>query len=118
MAESESPIWNVQPGDQLTIRSPDVGPVTVLLPKPKKHTKLKDGTDHVVFVRPNGRMIGMNTDVSVNENQCILVEDEDGFQHALVGYTDEPVVMTRRQPGEPSDWEQRDGFEIELTEYN
>lgn len=112
MAEAEVPIWDAEPGDRLSIESPDIGEVTVLLPNPRERTTLQDGRSHLVFVLGNGRMVGINVPDEIDVERCILVEDADGFQHALVRDDDgSSFLFTRRQPGQPDDWEERERFE-------
>lgn len=112
MSQTEAPIWDAERGDRLLIESPDIGEVTVLLPHSKKQTRLQDGRDHLVFVRANGRMVGINVPGDIDVDRCILLEDEDGFQHAVVrGAKSEAFLFTRRPPGQPDDWERREAFE-------
>lgn len=112
MSETDLLIPDAERGDQLLIKSPEVGKVTVLLPEPRKRTTLQDGRHHFVFVRPSGRMVGMNVPGDIDVERSLLVEDEDGFQHAIVaGFNGEAALYTRRPPGQPDDWEQRDTIE-------
>lgn len=116
MAESETSVWTVKRGDQLRIESPGIGEATVLVSEPRERTTLSDGRSHAVFVRADGRMVGVNFPPETEVERAILVEDEDRFQHVLVqATTGEEVLMTRRQPGQPDDWEQRDGFEVVVS---
>ena len=114
MQQPEPQIWSVQPGDEFSIESPEIGTVSVLRPKSREQTQLGNGRHHVVFVRPNGRMIGMNVPKDIEPEQCILVEDEEGYQHAVVGHNGNSALLTRRQPGEPDDWERRENLEMTL----
>jgi hypothetical protein len=112
MSRTEAPIWDAERGDRILIESPDIGEVTVLFSEPRERTRLQDGRNHLVFVRSSGRMVGMNTSGDIDIDRCILVEDEDGFQHAVVrGAESGASLFTRRPPGEPDDWERRQGFE-------
>lgn len=113
MTEQEPSPWSVSRGDELHVKTPAIEDVTVLLDEPRERTTLPDGRSHLVFVRASGNMVGVNLDLEADVDRCVLVEDEDGFQHVLVRSSDsEEVVFTRRQPGQPDDWERRDGFEI------
>lgn len=113
MSRPETTPWSADRHDQFAIESPDIGDVTVLLPEPKERTQLSDGRNHLVFVRPNGRMVGLNAPVDVDVEDCVLLEDEEGFQHAIADSDDSgAVLLTRRPPGEPDDWELREDFEM------
>lgn len=112
MSRTEAPIWDAERGDRLLIQSPDIGEVTVLLPDSREETRLKDGRNHLVFVRANGRMVGINLPGDIDVERCLLLEDDEGFQHAVVrGAESEPLLFTRRPPGQPDDWERREDFE-------
>ena len=61
-------------------------------------------------------MVGINVPEEIDVERCLLVEDADLFQHALVRDDDgNSFLFTRRQPGEPDDWERREGFEIDAV---
>lgn len=116
MAESQTSIWTVKRGNQLRVQTPDIGDVTVLVPKPREETTLPEGRDHAVFVRANGQMVGINFPPELEIERSILVEDEDLYQHVFAQTSSgEELVLTRRQPGQPDDWEQRDGFDVVIT---
>lgn len=116
MSDQEVAIQDLQRGDELYIESPEIGVVTVLLPGPKQRTRTEDGRHHVVFVHPSGRIIGINLPPETALENCVLVADETGFQHAIVGTDREPVLFTRRQPGQPDDWERREELELRAAD--
>lgn len=112
MAKVEIPVWDAEPGDQLTIESPAIGEVNVLVSATREQTTLQDGRTHLVFVRGNGRMVGINVPQEIDVDRSLLVEDTDRFQHALVKDNDGDLsLFTRRPPGEPDDWERRESIE-------
>lgn len=112
MAKVEIPVWDAEPGDQLTIESPAIGEVNVLVSATREQTTLQDGRTHLVFVRGNGRMVGINVPQEIDVDRSLLVEDTDRFQHALVKDNDGDLsLFTRHPPGEPDDWERRESIE-------
>lgn len=116
MAESEASIWSANRGDQLRIDSPDIGDVIVLVSEPREQTTLPDGRAHAVFVRANGQMVGVNFPANLELERSILVEDEDLYQHIVARTSSgDELILTRRQPGQPEDWERRDGFDVVAT---
>lgn len=116
MSKTEAPIWDAERGDRLQVQSPDIGEVTVLLADPRKRTRLEDGKNHLVFVRANGRMVGINVPGDIDVDRCLLLEDGDGFQHAAVrGAESGALLFTRRPPGQPDDWERREALEIDAV---
>lgn len=117
MAESDTSIWTVNRGDKLRIQSPDIGDVTVLVSEPRKETTLPDGRAHAVFVLSDGQMAGINFPPETDIERSILVEDEDRYQHIIGRTVDgKELILTRREPGQPEDWEERDGFDVVMWE--
>lgn len=111
MVDITTAVRDLHRGDTLRIATPAVGDVTVLVPHPRESTRVEPGVEHLVFTRPNGRMVGLNwapTDADPAWEECTLVADDDGYQHALlVRANDEVRLLTRREPGRPDDWEDR-----------
>jgi hypothetical protein len=104
---------------KLRVINPDIGEVTVIIPQPRKTANVAPGVKQFVFTHTSGRMIGLNWSVPDdydNWKECTLVEDIDGWQHALLlRKNDKTHLLTRQEPGEPDDWEDR-GKVKEITE--
>lgn len=111
MSETATRLRNVERGETFEIRDPEVGEVSVFATEPQQSTTMADGVVHFVFTHESGRMIGLNwtpPQGAGDWSDCILVADEDGYHHGLITTTDgETVLVTRREPGRPDDWEIR-----------
>ena len=104
-------VRDMAPGDEICVADPEVGKVGVIIRGPQETAELGPGIQQFVFTHESGRIIGMNRNLGVDEDDgweaCRLV-DEDGFQHALLLRTNGDVHLhTRREPGQPEDWEHR-----------
>jgi hypothetical protein len=94
------------------VSDPDIGEVSVMIFEPQETAEITPGVQQFVFTHRSGRIVGMNRTLGPNEDHdweaCRLVADEDGFQHTLLLRPDgELHLHTRREPGEPDDWEHR-----------
>lgn len=99
-------------GDTVRVTNPDIGEVSVVVRRPQETAEIAPGIQQFVFTHQSGRIIGMNRTLAANEDDdwevCRLVVDEDGFQHVLLLRPNgELHLYTRREPGEPDDWEHR-----------
>lgn len=91
-----------------------------MIPEPRETTDMAPGVKQFVFTHASGRMIGLNWEVpddgDDNWEECTLVVDNDGWQHALLLRRNGDIhLLTRREPGEPDDWEDR-GLVNEVVE--
>lgn len=112
MAEIARVVRELSPGDEIIVADPEVGKVGVIIRAPQETAKIAPGIQQFVFTHESGRIIGMNRNLGVDEDDgwemCRLVVDEDGFQHALLVRQNGDVHLhTRRPPGQPEDWEHR-----------
>jgi hypothetical protein len=112
MSDPATVVRELTYGDTARITDPDVGEVSVVVYEPQETTEIAPGIQQFVFTHESGRIIGMNRATGVDANagweECRLVVDEDGFQHALlVRSNGELHLHTRREPGQPEDWEHR-----------
>jgi hypothetical protein len=112
MPEAATVVRNLDHGDTVRLTDPDVGVVSVVIYRPQETAEIGPGIQQFVFTHESGRIIGMNRSLDSNEDSdweaCPLVVDEDGFQHALlVRPSGEVHLHTRREPGQPEDWEHR-----------
>jgi len=122
MPDPGTVVRDLSRGDNARITDPDIGEVSVIVFRPQETAEVAPGIQQFVFTHQSGRMIGMNRTLDANEDSdwetCRLVVDEDGFQHALLLRSDNEVHLhTRREPGEPDDWEYRGAIQaIETLE--
>jgi len=112
MPEPDTVIRGLTHGDTARVTDPDIGEVSVMVFRPQETTEVTPGIQQFVFTHQSGRIIGMNRTLDADEDgdweACRLVVDEDGFQHALLVRPDGEVHLhTRREPGQPDDWEHR-----------
>lgn len=112
MSGTATVISDLNRGDRLRVSDPDIGEVSVIVHAPQETGEVAPGIQQFVFTHESGRIIGMNRSLGVDEDTgwdvCRLVVDEDGFQHAILVRTDGEVHLhTRREPGQPEDWEHR-----------
>jgi hypothetical protein len=112
MSEAATVVRNLDHGDTVRVSDPDVGEVTVVIYRPQETAEIGPGIQQFVFTHESGRIIGMNRSLDIDEESdwdaCPLVVDEDGFQHTLlVRPSGEVHLHTRREPGQPEDWEHR-----------
>lgn len=112
MSETATVVRDLDRGDVVRVTDPDIGEVSVLVYGPQETTELAPGIQQFVFTHESGRVIGMNRSLGTDEDgdwdACRLVVDEDGLQHALlVRPSGEIHLHTRREPGQPEDWEHR-----------
>lgn len=112
MAEPATVVRNLTYGDIARVTDPDIGEVSVVVFRPQETTEVAPGIQQFVFTHESGRIIGMNRTLDAGEDgdweTCRLVVDEDGFQHALLLRPNGDLHLhTRREPGEPDDWEHR-----------
>lgn len=112
MSETATVVKELNRGDRLRVSDPDVGEVSVIVYAPQETAEVAPGIQQFVFTHEAGRIIGMNRSLGVDEDAgwdvCRLVVDEDGFQHALLVRSNGDVHLhTRREPGQPEDWEHR-----------
>lgn len=112
MPEAATVVRNLDHGDAVRVTDPDIGEVSVIVYRPQETTELGPGIQQFVFTHESGRIIGMNRSIDLEESgdweACPLVIDEDGYQHALlVRPNGEVHIHTRREPGQPEDWEHR-----------
>lgn len=120
MAETDEVVRDLQRGDTVRVTDPDIGEVSVLIYRPQETGEVAPGIQQFVFTHESGRIIGMNRALGPDEDDgwdaCRLVTDEDDFQHVLLLRPDGEVHLhTRREPGQPEDWEHRGVVEsIEL----
>jgi hypothetical protein len=122
MPDIATVVRDLRPGDELQVTDPDVGTVGVVIDGPQETTEVAPGVQQFVFTHESGRIIGMNRSLGPDEDggweACRLVADDDGFQHALLVRSNGDVHLhTRREPGQPEDWEHRGVVEaIELPD--
>jgi hypothetical protein len=122
MSESAAIVRGLTPGDEIRVTEPDIGKVAVIIPEPQETAEVAPGIQQFVFTHESGRIIGMNRSLGIDEDSgwetCRLVIDDDGFQHSLLLRSNGDVHLhTRREPGQPEDWEHRGVVEgIELLE--
>jgi hypothetical protein len=112
MSETATVVRDLTPGDEVRVRGPDVGRVAVIVQGPQEIAEVAPGVQQFVFTHESGRIIGMNRNLGLDEDDgweaCRLVVDDDGFQHALLLRSNGDVHLhTRREPGQPEDWEHR-----------
>lgn len=112
MSEIAEIVRALTPGDEVRVVEPEVGTVGVIIRGPQETAEIAPGIQQLVFTHESGRIIGMNRNLGVDEDDgweiCRLVVDEDGFQHALLLRKNGDVHLhTRREPGQPEDWEHR-----------
>lgn len=119
MGDLPADVRELELNDVVQLTEPDIGQATVLVPEPRETTTLESGEEHFVFTHHSGRMIGLNWDAGDGEwTECVLVRDTDGFHHAILCQPDGEVrLLTRREPGQPDDWEDRgDVTRMEVVE--
>lgn len=112
MSDTAAVVRELDYGDAARVTDPEVGEVSVVVYRPQETAEVAPGIQQFVFTHDSGRIIGMNRSLGVNEDDdwdaCRLVVDEDGFQHALLLRSNGDVHLhTRREPGQPEDWEHR-----------
>lgn len=112
MPDSSTVVRNLEYGDTAHVTDPDIGEVSVMVFQPQETTEIAPGIQQFVFTHKSGQIIGMNRTLDASEDggweACRLVVDEDGFQHALLLRSNGDLHLhTRREPGEPDDWEHR-----------
>ncbi|WP_276259113.1 hypothetical protein [Haloglomus litoreum] len=112
MPEIATAVRDLSRGDTVRVTDPDIGEVEVLIQRPQETAEVAPGIQQFVFTHQSGRIIGMNRSLGVDEDDdwdvCRLVADPDGFQHALLLRSNGDVHLhTRREPGQPEDWEHR-----------
>lgn len=112
MSEAASVVEELDYGDTVRVTDPDLGEVSVIVYRPQQTAEIAPGIQQFVFTHESGRAIGMNRSVGVDENggwnAARLVADEDGYQHVLLVRAGGDVDLhTRREPGQPEDWEHR-----------
>jgi hypothetical protein len=112
MSETATVVRDLNRGDTVRVTEPDIGEVSVLVYRPQETAEVAPGIQQFVFTHESGRIIGMNRSLGVDEDDdwdaCRLVADPDGFQHALLLRGNGEVHLhTRREPGQPEDWEHR-----------
>jgi hypothetical protein len=112
MSETATVVRDLNHGDTVRVTEPDIGEVSVLVYRPQETAEVAPGIQQFVFTHESGRIIGMNRSLGVDEDDdwdaCRLVADPDGFQHALLLRGNGEVHLhTRREPGQPEDWEHR-----------
>ena len=112
MTEPDTVIRDLTYGDAARVTEPDIGEVSVMVFQPQETAEVAPGIQQFVFTHESGRIIGMNRTLGADEDgdweACRLVVDEDGFQHALLLRPNGDLhLYTRREPGEPEDWEHR-----------
>jgi hypothetical protein len=112
MAEPATVVRNLDHGDVVRVTDPDIGEVSVIVHSPQETAEIGPGIQQFVFTHESGRIIGMNRSIDLDEDDgwdaCRLVIDEDGYQHALLVRASGDVHLhTRREPGQPEDWEHR-----------
>lgn len=112
MAEPANVVRDLTYGDTALVTDPDIGEVSVMAFRPQETAEIAPGIQQFVFTHDSGRIIGMNRTLDADGDgdweACRLVVDEDGFQHALLLRPNGDLhLYTRREPGEPEDWEHR-----------
>ena len=112
MPEPATVVRNLDHGDTVRVSEPDIGEVSVVVYRPRETAEIGPGIQQFAFTHESGRIIGMNRSLDPNEDSdwdaCPLVIDEDGYQHALLTRSSGEVHLhTRREPGQPEDWEHR-----------
>jgi hypothetical protein len=112
MSEPATVVRNLDHGDVVRVTDPDVGEVSVVVYEPQETAEIAPGVQQFVFTHESGRIIGMNRNLGLDDDDgweaCRLVVDDDGFQHALLLRSNGDVHLhTRREPGQPEDWEHR-----------
>lgn len=112
MADPSTVVRNLEHGDIARVTDPDIGEVSVMVFQPQETAEVAPGIQQFVFTHKSGQIIGMNRTLDANEDGswevCRLVIGEDGFQHALLLRSNGDLHLhTRREPGEPDDWEHR-----------
>jgi hypothetical protein len=112
MSEIATAVRDLSRGDTVRVTDPDIGEVGVLVQRPQETAEVAPGIQQFVFTHESGRIIGMNRSLGPDEDDgwdaCRLVADPDGFQHALLLRSNGDVHLhTRREPGQPEDWEHR-----------
>lgn len=110
MANVATVVRNLTRGDVFQVTEPDLGRMKLLIPGPRKTTEIEPRTQQFVFTHPSGRMIGFNYEAGGRDDweECRLVADTDGYHHVLLLHPDGNVIVyTRREPGQPGDWERR-----------
>jgi hypothetical protein len=112
MPDPSDVVRNLEHGDLARVTDPDIGEVSVMVFRPQETAEIAPGIQQFVFTHKSGQIIGMNRTLDANEDgnweACRLVVDEDGFQHALLLRPNGDLHLhTRREPGEPDDWEHR-----------
>lgn len=112
MSKSATVVRNLDHGDIVRVTDPDIGEVSVIVYRPQETAEIAPGIQQFVFTHESGQIIGMNRSLETDEDDgwdaCRLVVDEDGYQHALlVRPSGEVHLHTRREPGQPEDWEHR-----------
>lgn len=120
MGDIASVVRGLNRNQQLRLTDPDVGEITVMIPEPRETADVTPGVKHFVFTHASGRMIGLNWEVPDDSDdtweECTLVADADRWQHVLILRGNGEVhLLTRREPGEPDDWEDR-GMVNEIVE--
>jgi hypothetical protein len=112
MVDPATVVRDLTYGDTARVADPDVGEVSVMVFRPQETAEVAPGIQQFVFTHESGRIIGMNRTLAADEDgdweACRLVVDDDGFQHALLLRPNGDLHLhTRREPGEPDDWEHR-----------
>jgi hypothetical protein len=112
MSDVATVVRGLDHGDGVSVTDPDIGEVSVVVHRPQETAEIGPGVQQFVFTHESGRIIGMNRSVGIDEDgdweACPLVADEDGYQHALLLRSDGEVHLhTRREPGQPENWEHR-----------
>lgn len=112
MSETATVVRDLNRGDTVRVTEPDIGEVSVLVYRPQETAEVAPGIQQFVFTHESGRIVGMNRSLGVDEDDdwdaCRLVADPNGFQHALLLRGNGEVHLhTRREPGQPEDWEHR-----------
>lgn len=112
MSEIADIVRDLTPGDEVRVADPEIGEVAVMVRAPQETAEVAPGIQQFVFTHESGRIIGMNRSLGPDEDDgwdvCRLVADPDGFQHALLLRSNGDVHLhTRREPGQPEDWEHR-----------
>lgn len=112
MSDAATVVRELTHGDAVRVTEPDLGEVSVIVYEPQETMEVAPGIQQFVFTHESGQIIGMNRSLGADADNdweaCRLVIDDDGFQHALLLRPNEDVHLhTRREPGQPEDWEHR-----------